>query len=125
MRQPLDLRDDGNRRRRQDAADAGADLKDAPWPVRAVAILGGMTVIACFLVWFLSDTVTKGLERIDANTAPIGQHIEQSRQLGETLKAIEADHRDSNRRIERYMQLDCLHGSRSEAERNICMGVDR
>lgn len=118
----FDLRDDGNRRRR---ADGGDELKDAPWPVRAVAIIGGMTCIACFLVWFLANTVANGQGEIRTSVAPLGMHIEQSKKLGDTLEAIERDHRDSNQRIERYMRLMCISGAKSAGDRNLCLGVDR
>lgn len=125
MKQTLDLRDDGNRRRRVDSQDAGQELRDAPWPVRALAIIGGMTCIACFLVWFLAGRVTIALDKIDSNTAPMVEHVKTAEKLSVTLEAIERDHRDSNGRIERYMRLMCLNGARTAADRNLCMGVDR
>lgn len=118
----LDLRDTQERRRR---SDGGEELKDAPWPVRAVAVIGGMTCIACFLVWFLANTVANGQNEIKAAVAPMPDHIKSSERLGGVLEAIERDHRDSNRRIEKYMQLMCIGGARTQSDRRDCMGVDR
>lgn len=97
------------------------DLDGAPWPVRAVAIIGGMTCIACFLVWFLATVVTNGQDDIKRAVAPIGLHIQTSDKLGATLEKLELDHRDSNRRLERLLEIMCWQQARNDGQRRICL----
>lgn len=97
------------------------DLDGAPWPVRAVAIIGGMTCIACFLVWFLATTVTTALGELKQGMAPIGPHIQTSDKLGGTLEKLELDHRDSNRRLERLLEVMCWQQARNDVQRARCL----
>jgi len=98
-------------------------LEGAPWPVRAIAIIGGMTCIACFLVWFLANIVVSGQDDIKRAVAPLADHVRTSDKLGDTLQHIEQDHRDSNRRLERLLELMCWQQAKSETQRSTCMDV--
>lgn len=96
-------------------------LDGAPWPVRAVAIIGGMTCIACFLVWFLATTVTSALGELRQGVAPLAQHVQSQEQLGRTLEKLELDHRDSNRRLERLLEVMCWQQARNDSQRASCL----
>src|SRR4051812_30997692 len=85
----------------------GDDLDGAPWPVRAVAIIGGTTCIACFLVWFLATSVTTALEKIKTAVEPLSGHVDGAKKLGETLERIERQQLESGIRLEGYQRIIC------------------
>jgi len=96
-------------------------LDGAPWPIRAVAIFGASTCIALFCVWFLATTVAKGQDEIKQLVGPLSGHVQTSERLGATLEKLEQDHRDSNRRLERLLQVMCWQQARSDAQRSNCI----
>lgn len=98
-------------------------LDELPWPVKAIAIIGGTTCIACFLVWFLAVSVTSALTDLKGDMKPLQNHIDTSKKLGDTLEQLERDHRDSNIRIEGYMRLMCVQSAKTKQDQHDCLSV--
>lgn len=86
-------------------------LSGQPWYVQAVAFVGAPTAIACFMVWWLTNSVTARLDVIEtqakAHTAAEAIGTEQSWQLIGILQRV------------------CLNTSKTADDRLACTLVRR
>lgn len=101
--------------RRLDAAvvkrASGGLLSGQPWYVQAVAFVGAPTAIACFMVWWLTGTVTKRLDVIE----------EQARQH----TAAEAIGTEQTWQMIGILQRVCLNTAHTADDRLACTIVTR
>lgn len=110
-------------RKHDERSDDG--LAGAPWPVRAIVVLGTTAAIACYLVWLLGEDV-KGYQ---TRTEPmITQHVESSKEANheiiETLRILNDTNQKSSRRLERLLQQLCIQGAKSRDEQRQCVPAE-
>ena len=103
------------------------DNSGMPWWVRAIAYVGVPAAIACFLVWFLVARVD-GWQRnadtkLDTHIAATVVLADSVRSITLALTEIEREHRESSKRLERYLRQLCVSGAKDREERNQCLAV--
>lgn len=96
---------------------ASDNLADAPWPVRAVLVLGASTAIAMYLVWVLAEDV-RGSQREQGNI--LQQHMQTTGAIGASIQNMENDHRDSSRTIQRILRQMCRQQAKTRADVDSC-----
>lgn len=109
------------------------DVQNLPTWLRAAVFLGVPSVIALFLVYVLTTQMSERMTRMEQAQSLQSQTIAGLKDLGDELRednaAIRTDHKDIREhfdeaaaRIDRLMRRVCLVVSRSNDERNVCLG---
>ncbi len=97
--------------------DDGPDEKGTPWWLRAIYKLGASTVIALFLVWFISDRVETRLTAMqlqhDSLAAQMSQHV--------------ADMAQQQLAVRWLLRSICLNTAKNDVQARTCieMGASR
>lgn len=107
-------------RRHDDLAGALGALSDAPWPIRAIAVIGGVTCIACYLVWFLAADV-KGSQ--DRQERALSLHFAVAEQMLKTAEGSARENKTTSERVEGYLRLLCVQGAKTRDQVQTCLSV--
>lgn len=115
----LKLRQLGPQRRADDEANEVSTL-GMPWQIRAVTLVGVPCALLCLLVWILATDVKGSQARQEEM---LGRHIYTTEQTMKAMEVLEREHKDSGSRLEGYMRLLCVNGSKSKEQIATCLSV--
>jgi len=108
----------------RDDDDTMIDKLTTPAALSALVKIGVPAVIALGLVWFLAYRVQTWQDRADtmmqSHQTTTGALLESTRQIGETVKAIEGEHSSASQRLELLLRQVCINGARTEQQRGNC-----
>ncbi len=95
--------------------DDAPDEPGTPWWLRAIYRLGASTVIALFLVWFISSRVEARLEAMQA------QHTALQQQLTDHV----AEMTQQQQAIRWYLRAICLNVAKNDVQARTCIEMPR